>query len=105
MPHTTLAVVLSPTSFHTLLVALFLAKVADPALIIAAIAAWFWGRSWPMIIAFCIVAAVVQELVVESLHPYWTFQPIMLALGFAAALVWAFAALGVRRLVVRGKPT
>src|SRR5262245_60503029 len=64
-----------------------------------------WGRSWPTIIAFCVVAAAVQELVVASLHVTRTFQPIMFAIGFAAALVWAFAALGVRKLVARSKPT
>ena len=81
-------------------VAWLLDKLADPVLIIiAAVATWFWGRTWPTIIAFCVVAAAVQELIAASLHVTQTFDWSLFAMGIAAALVWALAALGVRRLV------
>jgi len=49
-----------------------------------------------------VTAAVAQELLLffDQQHTR-TFRPLMLIVGFPAALVWAFAALGVRKLVAR----
>jgi len=45
------------------------------------------------------VAAVAQEWLLHQQQYTRTLQPVMLLLGFAAALVWALATLGVRRLI------
>jgi len=81
----------------------FLASLLDwPIILTAGLGTWFWGRSWATIIAFCVMAAVTQATIAYA-HITLPFQPILLLIGFAAALVWAFAALGVRTLVARAK--
>lgn len=82
----------------------FLLSLVDwPIILTAGLGTWFWGRSWAAIIAFCVLAPVVQSVVAAYAHITSAFQPILLLIGFAAALVWASAALCVRKLVARSK--
>jgi hypothetical protein len=58
----------------------FLLPLLDwPIILIAGLGTWFWGGSSAAIIAYCVLAPVVQAAVAAYAHVISAFQPILLA--------------------------
>lgn len=75
-----------------IIVAVFVAKLLSPEIIIlAGLLGWF-SRAWWQIIIGAIVVAGVNEAVLAAMQMNRQFNPLSVMLGFAAAMAWAWLA-------------
>ncbi len=75
-----------------IIVAVFVAKLLSPEIIIlAGLLGWF-SRAWWQIIIGAIVVAGINESVLTALQMTRQFNPLSVMLGFAAAMAWAWLA-------------
>jgi hypothetical protein len=80
-------------------IALLAAKLLSPSLALPAILIGSLSRRWTDAVIFSVIAAAANEALLQSLQASRAFESATFLIGYAAAIIWALAAFGVKRMV------
>jgi hypothetical protein len=85
------------------LVAMLVARLLDPILIIVAAVLGAIVRQWWHVLAVAVVAASIQEFALFGIQLTRVFDPLSFFMGFLAAAIWAALAFWLRSRWRRSK--
>lgn len=83
--------------------AILTAKLLSPLLALSAIAIAAISRRWTDAVIYALIPAMAQEALLQSLQATRKLDPVIFLIGYAAAIIWALAAFGVKRMIAARK--
>jgi hypothetical protein len=81
-----------------LIIAIFVAKLFSPVLIVLGVLVGWFSAKWWHVIAGAVVAAIADEALLHSMLATRRVDPGVIFIGFLAAAIWGFAIFAIKQL-------